>query len=758
MQSNIGIPWCYFPPNTGYVKSSTNGTEITLKLFSHSPKSPFGKTIDQIILKQRHIGSTLNVRIGQDERWECCVFIIIALCIQSLLFQPVYIATTIFSYVPPIHIPRHPSHSSETLSLIRGGRWSKITKNVYSFTIKRGSGKWIWDTSIGGMLFADQYIQIATLLPSDKIYGFGENVHKTLKHSFDAYKTWGMFARHQSSDLVNVSTGHNLYGVHPFYLGLESDNKAHGVLIWNSNAQEVTTAVGPHLVYRTIGGMLDIYFFPGPKPEQVIQQYQMLIGTPFLPAYWALGFQLGGNNFKTLSDLQAAVNRTTANKMPLDVIHAGIDYMDRYKDFTIGQSWIGLNDYAKELHTNGLTLTLVVDPTVQADSSAFQRALEQDVGFIEWPQTELVQTEVNQIHPLAKETKIMFGIGRSDRHVAFPDFLDPLNKTTAWWMDEIKQLHFTANFDGVWLDMNEPANLGADKHRHSKWDRKQLAPLKCPLTGLNAHFDVPPYQTANVYQWGFENVLSTKTLCMLATTSRNKTRFYDTKNLYGLSQTIATQTAINYATAKRGLVVSRSTFPSSGHYAGHWIDGTIGRWEDLRTSLIAIQEFNMFGIPYVGSNVHTICNSDVADELCIRWQQLGAFQSLSRYHNGNIGAPYNPKVLEAIRQANLFRYQYLPYLYSLHFNASMKGGSVLRPVFFEFPDDKNTHDLGYQFMWGSAVMVVPAVYPGQNTVSGYLPTGAIWYSLRETEYGQLVQGGHQEFSARIDELPPVFLK
>ncbi|VDM33448.1 unnamed protein product [Toxocara canis] len=88
----------------------------------------------------------------------------------------------------------------------------------------------------------------------------------------------------------------------------------------------------------------------------------------------------------------------------------------------------------------------------------------------------------------------------------------------------------------------------------------------------------------------------------------------------------------------------------------------------------------------------------------------------------------------------------------------MKGGSVLRPVFFEFPDDKNTHDLGYQFMWGSAVMVVPAVYPGQNTVSGYLPTGAIWYSLRETEYGQLVQGGHQEFSARIDELPPVFLK
>lgn len=50
--------------------------------------------------------------------------------------------------------------------------------------------------------------------------------------------------------------------------------------------------MAPHLVYRTIGGILDIYFFPGPEPEQVVQQYQMLIGTPFLPAYWALGFQV----------------------------------------------------------------------------------------------------------------------------------------------------------------------------------------------------------------------------------------------------------------------------------------------------------------------------------------------------------------------------------------------------------------------------------------------------------------------------------
>ena len=73
---------------------------------------------------------------------------------------------------------------------------------------------------------------------------------------------------------------------------VEPDGKTHGVLILNSNAQEITTAPGPSIIYRTIGGNLDIYFFPGPTPEQVTQQYLQFIGLPFLPAYWSLGYQV----------------------------------------------------------------------------------------------------------------------------------------------------------------------------------------------------------------------------------------------------------------------------------------------------------------------------------------------------------------------------------------------------------------------------------------------------------------------------------
>ena len=72
---------------------------------------------------------------------------------------------------------------------------------------------------------------------------------------------------------------------------------------------EVITQPLPALTYRTIGGILDFYIFTGPSPDVVIQQYTDLIGKPFLPPYWALGFHLCRWGYITEANLTAVIKR-----------------------------------------------------------------------------------------------------------------------------------------------------------------------------------------------------------------------------------------------------------------------------------------------------------------------------------------------------------------------------------------------------------------------------------------------------------------
>ncbi|CEF71375.1 Glycoside hydrolase, family 31 and P-type trefoil domain and Galactose mutarotase-like domain and Glycoside hydrolase, superfamily domain-containing protein [Strongyloides ratti] len=737
--SDKNVPLCYFPQNTGYSLYGKQSDTYILRKNLNSPLNPFSENFENLYVKVSNIGQYLKISISPNTS----------------------------RYVPPVPLYNSPLPTSESFVFN-----SQNTSGIFSFTVSRkNDNRILFDTSIGGLFFGDKFIQLATYLPSTNFYGLGENIHHTIKRDFSTYKTWGLFDRDMAPDSKDANR-HNLYGVHPFYLVMEPDGKAHGVFFFNSNAQEFVTGPAPHLIYRTIGGQIDMFFFPGPTPEDVIKQYTSLIGKPFLPPLWSLGFQLSRWGYETLDYAKQIIQRNINAGIPLDVIYFDIDYMDRYKDFTIGSSFSDLPEYVKNLKQNyNIKTFLMFDPAIEVDYEVFRRGIEKNASFVSWLYPNLVQRSINDLYPLTKNSSIMLGVVWPDKHVAFPDFLDTTDNTVNWWSYELGHFWDKVNYDGIWIDMNEPSDFSTNEAKVLDTGciggNNCLETLKCPLTGPYSEYDNPNYQTYNVYEYGSNTYLSTKTLCMIGSTMNGNGIFYNTKNLYGWSETVATKRGIDNAKKSRGhndrnVVFSRSTFAGSGNHGGHWLGDNNALWADLKTTVISVQEFNMFGITYVGSDVCGF-NGESNEELCLRWQQVGAFHSFYRNHNTLGAAPQDPAqwptVTSATIKANKFRYKYIPYLYSLHYYSSLQGGTVVKPLFFEFPNDEETYDLGHQFMWGPKFMVIPVITEGMTSVRGYLPDiPEGWYSIYDYNYGLQIPSGYNEFYAPWTYNAPTFIR
>lgn len=134
------------------------------------------------------------------------------------------------------------------------------------------------------LVFKDQYLEISTQLPHDAaLFGLGESTRPDgLK--LNKNRTYTLWATDTGSIVVDV----DLYGSYPFYLDVRGGGLSHGVLLLNSNGMEITYK-NDSLTYKVLGGILDFYFFPGPTPLDVIDQYTQLVGRPVAQPYWSFG-------------------------------------------------------------------------------------------------------------------------------------------------------------------------------------------------------------------------------------------------------------------------------------------------------------------------------------------------------------------------------------------------------------------------------------------------------------------------------------
>uniref|UniRef100_A0A8C0U292 alpha-glucosidase n=1 Tax=Cyanistes caeruleus TaxID=156563 RepID=A0A8C0U292_CYACU len=715
---NPGVPSCYYSSNNPYYVSSLNysPTGITATL-----------TIDDKVRANEDFTTPINT-LGLEVKYHHNHML------QFKIYDP---QSPRYEVPVPLNLPSSPTSSSQD-------RLYDVVVQIKPFGIqvrRKSTGTVIWNSGLPTFTFSDMFIQISTRLASQYIYGFGEAEHPTFRHNM-SWNTWGMFTRDQPPTYML-----NSYGFHPFYMALEEDSNAHGVLLLNSNAMDVTFQPTPALTYRTIGGILDFYMVLGPTPELVVQEYTELIGRPVMPAYWSLGFQLCRYGYANDAEVAQLVEEMKAAQIPYDVQYTDIDYMERNLDFTISSKFAGLPALVNKIKSEGMRFIIILDPAIsgnETDYPAFSRGEANDV-FVQWPDTkEILYSKVWSFLPnvqinesLSHEELVESYVA----HCAFPDFFR--NSTMEWWKREILEVHDNPDplkslkFDGLWTDMNEPAAFmnGA------------IVINTCLLLIINKFLPFPQ-------DLGYRSTgLIHKTPCMEGQhylADGTPVRHYDVHNLYGWSQARPSLEALRDATKERGIIITRSTYPSSGRWVGHWLGDNTAAWDQMHKSIIGMMEFSLFGISYTGAD---ICGffKDAEYEMCARWMELGAFYPYSRNHNEKgtrrqDPASWDAKFHEISRNVLNIRYTLLPYLYTLLHDAHAHGSTVIRPVLHEFVEDRKTWDIDEQFLWGPALLISP----GDRSVNAYFPN-ARWYDYH-TDIDTGFRGQLQNLSAPLEHI------
>jgi alpha-glucosidase len=226
-------------------------------------------------------------------------------------------------YILPEFLSGYPKGDGTTTSNSSNLNFTYTNDPTFQFQVSRsGSGDVLFSTYGKKIVFEDQFLELATSMPSDyNLYGLAENIHP---FRLGTNYTQTFYAVDAGNPIDS-----NMYGTHPMYLETRysngSDSSSHGVYGRNAHGQEWLLR-SDNITYRTIGGSFNFYFMSGPTPKAVISQYQAgIIGVPAMQMYWPLGFHQCRWGYENWTVLQEVVDNYAAAGIQLETIWTDID-------------------------------------------------------------------------------------------------------------------------------------------------------------------------------------------------------------------------------------------------------------------------------------------------------------------------------------------------------------------------------------------------------------------------------------------------
>lgn len=561
-----------------------------------------------------------------------------------------------------------------------------------------------------------------SLSENDIVYGLGEQIRGINKRGWQ-YVSWNYDNPNHHEDT------RSLYGAHNFII-------IHGAVTFGAffdYAGKMEFDIGytkrSVMQIHAASNNLTVYIITGESEKDIVKQFRKMVGRSYIPPFWAFGYGQSRWGYKTEEDIRTVAKQYQDAGIPLDSIYLDIDYMERYKDFTVDtERFPNLKGLATDMKEQGIHLVPIIDAGVKIEDG--YDVYEEGVQNNYFCKNAEGGDFVGAVWP-----------GR----VHFPDFLQP--KARDWFGKKYAVLT-EQGIDGFWNDMNEPAIFYTEDRLADTC--AEIEKLTAGNMGIQEYFaftGMVAGLNGNIgdYDKFYHNV------------DGKMVKHSEVHNLYGMNMTRSAFEALQeISPEKRTLFFSRSSYIGAHRYGGIWQGDNKSWWSHILQSMQQLPALNMAGFLFTGSDTGGF-GCDTTEDLMIRWLQYSLFTPLFRNHSADGTREqelYQFSNVEAAGKMIQIRYSLIPYLYSEFLKAALNDEMMFKPMAFDFPDDAMAEQVEDQLLLGNELMIAPIYKQNAQGRYVYLPEEMMLVRMHSSKdyTTEILPKGHHYVSVGLDEL------
>ena len=438
------------------------------------------------------------------------------------------------------------------------------------------------------------------------------------------------------------------------------------------------------------------YVIIGGNPKEACSILADLTGhAPEMPE-WGTGFWQSRLRYETQEELLEVARKYKEHNIPVSAIIVDYFHWTEQGDYKFDPKyWHDVQAMAQELHEMNTKLMVSVWPTINEKSENYH-----------------YMSENNMLMRTSRGSDRVFNFYGWQAEI---DVTNPDTRSFVW--SKLKENYVNNGVDGFWFDEAEP--------------------------------EVHPEQ--------FDNLIWHKGRADMVALLYP---YYYSKLAYDGWKSIGRDDVIT---------LTRCAYLGSQKFASLvWSGDIASTFESLAHQVKAGLNMAMCGIPWWNTDIGGFyggdTQSDYFRELIVRWFQFGVFSPVMRLHGSRIKHGEKSNIIEPSGDANeiwsfgeetfgilkeliLLRERLRPYIGKYMKIASEKGYPVMRPMFFEYPEEEICYTLDEQYMFGDDIIFAPIVKQGQTMKQVYVPDGEWVLTKDKSRYTK----GMYSIHAAIDE-------